>query len=80
MWRLTVLTLALLNVVEDAGVRQRPLLTYEPLTLLPVAVALVAARAEPGVPRTLEMLANHFAPLAVATDTRGVVVASPLCT
>src|SRR5207237_10072547 len=48
-----------------------PLLAY---------VALVAAPAEPVWPSTLGMLAGHVAPLAIATDTIGVVRAAPLPT
>jgi hypothetical protein len=70
-----LLTLALLDVVEDPGFRQRQFLTYKALKLLPVYVALVAARAEPIVPSTLEMLENHFEHLEVATYTLVVVVA-----
>jgi hypothetical protein len=60
--------------------RQWPFLTYETLKLLPVYVALVAARAEPVVPSTLEMLENHFEHLEVATYTIVVVVAPQFCT
>ena len=66
--------------MEDAGLRQRPLLTYETLKLLPVYVALVAARAEPVVASALEMLENHFEPLEVATYTIVVVGAPQFCT
>ena len=64
-----------LDVVEDSGFRQRQLLTYETLKLLPVDVALVAARAEPVVPSTLAMLENPFEHLEVATYTMVLVVA-----
>ena len=63
--------------MEDSGFRQRPFQTYETLKLLPVYVALVAARAEPVVPSPLEMLENHFAHLEVATYTIVVVGAPP---
>jgi transposase len=64
-----LLTLALLDVVEEPGFRQRQFLTEETLKLLPVYVALVAARAEPVVPSTRDVLENHFEHLEVATYT-----------
>jgi hypothetical protein len=64
-----VLTLARLDAVDDAGCRQRELLTENTRTLLPVEVARVAAPAEPRVPRPLGMRKDDFAPLEVAPDT-----------
>ena len=75
-----MLALARLDVVHDPGCRQRQVLTEATLTLLPVDVALVAARAEPVVPRTLKMLEDHFQHFELATDTRVLVRASPLRT
>jgi hypothetical protein len=70
-----VLPLALRDVVEDAGLRQRQFLTSETLKRLPVSGALVAARAEPIVPSPLGMLEHHCEPLEGATSTLGVGVA-----
>ncbi|HSX82443.1 MAG TPA: hypothetical protein VLQ80_28260, partial [Candidatus Saccharimonadia bacterium] len=55
-------------------------MTEETLTLLPVYVARVAARAEPVVPRTLGRLEDHFEPREVATYTIVLVVAPQFCT
>src|SRR5438128_12499009 len=44
--------------------------------LLPASVALVAASAQPVPPSPLARLEDHFEPLAIATDTLGVVLAT----
>src|SRR5438132_11731168 len=44
--------------------------------LLPASVALVAASAQPVAPSPLGRLEDHFEPLAIATDTLGVVLAT----
>ena len=50
-------------------------MTEEPRKLLPVYVALVAARAQPVLPRTLGMLEDHFEHLEIATYTIVLVIA-----
>ena len=65
-----------LDAVNDPGFGKRKLLTQGLFILLPVYVALVAARAEPIVPSPLGMLENHFEHLEVATYTIVLVVAS----
>src|SRR5207302_10109997 len=80
VWRITLLSQPLLDVVQDPGCRKRQWAMDGIDTLLPVDVALVAAPAEPGWPSTLGILAGTFAPLAIATDTIGVVRAAQLHT
>ena len=48
--------------------------------LLPAYVALVAASAQPGAPSPRGVLEDHFEPLAIATDTRVLVIATPFQT
>ena len=75
VWRITLLALALRDVVHDPGCRQRQFLTEGTLKLLPVEVARVAAPAQPILPSTLGRLEDHFKPLEVATYTIVLVVA-----
>jgi len=80
VWRITVLSQPLREVVHDPGLREwqptRPSIDKR----LPGDGACVAAPAPPVVPRTLGRLANDVAPLAVATYPRVWVLATPLQT
>jgi hypothetical protein len=63
--------------MDDPGVWKRQFLPKGTLKLLPVYVALVAASAQPVLPSSPSMLADHFEPLEIATDTIVLVRAAP---
>ena len=60
VWRITLLSLALLNAVNDPGLWKRKFVTYGRDKLLPVYVALVAASAQPIAPSTLGILKDAW--------------------
>ena len=62
--------------MNDPGVWPRQLLTQGARKLLPVEVALGAASAPPVWPSALGRREDRFEPLAIATDTSVLVVAS----
>ncbi len=75
VWRITLLSLALLDAVNDPRLWKRPCMTPGVVELLPVYVARVAAPAQPVLPSTLGMLENHFKHLEIATYTIVLVIA-----
>ena len=75
-----MLSLALLDAVNDPGLGKRTLLTQGLFILLPVYVALVAASAQPVLPSSLGVLEEDFEPLKIATYTIILVMAAQFCT
>ena len=71
-----MLSLALLDAVNDPGLGKRKLLTQGLFILLPVYVALVAASAQPVLPSSLGVLEDDFEPLKIATYTIILVMAA----
>jgi hypothetical protein len=77
VWRITLLSLALLDVVTDPGLWKREVIPYGIDKLLPAYVALVAASAQPISPSPLRMREDDFAHLEIATYTIVLVIATP---
>ena len=75
VWRITLLSLALLDAVNDPGLRKRLFMTQGLVKFLPVYAALVAASAQPVLPSTLGMLEDHCKHLEIATYTIVLVLA-----
>ena len=76
VWRITLPSLARLDVVNDPGLWKRKFLPYGLDKLLPVHLALVAPPAQPVSPSMLGMLEDDFKPLEVATYPIVLVVAT----
>ena len=76
VWRITLRSLARLDVVNDPGFWKRKFLPYGLDKLLPVHVAFVAPPAQPVSPSTLGMLEDACKRLEVATYTIVLVMAT----
>ena len=80
MWRITLLSLALLDVVNDPGLWKRKFMSHRRLIRVPGEAALVATPAEPIPPRPPGMLTDRYQRIDIATYTIVVVIAAQFCT
>ena len=69
VWRITLLSQPLLDVVHDPGFWKRQFAMDGLHKLLPAYVALVAASAQPVLPSSLGMLEDDFEPLERTPDS-----------